>query len=267
MLRIGYFQFSPVFGKISYNLQKVIQKLNNVSADIIVLPELAFSGYYFKDRDELISLAESIDRSLTLDALKALCRQQDFFLVTGFAEKYLDKYFNSALLIGPDGRVQVYRKLHLFNQEKSWFDPGDTPLVIYDILDVKVGMMICFDWIFPEVIRVLALKGADIICHPSNLVLQLCQSAMITRCIENNVYAITANRYGKEKRAHGEIYFTGKSQITGPKGKLIHRAHAQREELYVAEVDVRQARDKNITPHNQLFNERRPEYYSILCKM
>jgi predicted amidohydrolase len=266
MLRVGYFQFSPVFGKINYNLKKVVQKLKDIHADIIVLPELPFSGYYFKDRNELISLAESIDRSSTLDTLKVLCRQQDFFLVTGFAEKYLDKYFNSALLIRPDGRVHVYRKLHLFNKEKNWFDPGDTPLVVYDILSVKVGMMICFDWIIPEVTRVLSLQGADIICHPSNLVLHFCQSAMITRCLENNVYAITANRFGKEKRAHGEICFIGKSQIVGPKGELIHRARTQREELYIIEIDINMARNKNITPQNELFQDRRPEFYSYLCK-
>jgi predicted amidohydrolase len=267
MLRIGYFQFNPLFGKVNYNLRKVIQKLNNVSADIIVLPELAFCGYYFKDRNEVKSLAESVNQSSTLNSLKALCRQQDFYLVTGFAEKALDKYFNSALLIGPEGLLYVYRKLHLFNQEKNWFDQGDTPIEVHVIRGIKLGMMICFDWIFPEVMRVLALKGADIICHPSNLVLNYCQNAMITRCIENNMYAITANRFGKDKRSHGVLNFTGRSQIVAPKGKLIHRAYAQREELYLAEVDVMQARDKSITPHNHLFNERRPEFYSFLAKM
>ena len=266
MLRIGYFQFNPLFGQIDVNLKKVIRKLKGVSADIIVLPELAFCGYYFRDRDELRTLAERLDQSNTLDSLKALCRKQDFYLVTGFAENYLNKIFNSALLISPEGTVSVYRKLHLYNLEKNWFDPGDTTIEVYQVRGAKIGMMICFDWIFPEIMRVLSVKGADIICHPANLVLQYCQDAMVTRCLENNVYAVTANRFGKEIRPHGNIYFTGKSQIVGPKGKLIHRAAGQKEELYLVEVDLRQAREKQITPCNHLLQDRRPEFYTDLTK-
>jgi predicted amidohydrolase len=266
MLRIGYFQFNPLFGQIEYNLKKVIQKLKSVTADIIVLPELAFCGYYFKNRDEVKTLAERLDQSQTLNSLKTLCRRQDFYIITGFAEKYLDKIFNSALLISPDGWVETYRKLHLFSLEKNWFDPGDTPIEVYQVRSANVGMMICFDWVFPEIMRVLALKGADIICHPANLVLHYCQNAMVTRCLENNVYAITANRFGKEIRSHGEMLFTGKSQIVGPKGKLIHRACAQREELYLIDVDLNQARDKQLTPQNHLLHDRRPEFYELLGK-
>jgi len=70
---------------------------------------------------------------------------------------------------------------------------------------MRVGMMVCFDWAFPEVARALALKGADLIGHPANLVLTYCQQAMVTRCIENLVFAVTANRYGTEERPHGEL--------------------------------------------------------------
>lgn len=266
MARVGFYQFRPVFGKVQQNLNKVLKSLKNVSADIIVLPELPFSGYYFKDRDEVKSLAEEIKTSLTVEALIHLCREGDYYIVTGFAEKSDDKYFNSSLLIGPKGVVHTYRKLHLFNEEKNWFDPGDIPLQINQIRGVKVGMMICFDWIFPEVFRVLSVLGAELICHPSNLVLSYCQQTMISRCLENAVFAITANRFGADKRPHGEIIFTGKSQIVAPKGDLICKAPSKKEVLYLKDIDIKLAKDKMMTPLNDIIKDRRQEYYDILCR-
>ena len=128
MLKVGYYQFEPIFGEVESNLSKVLSALGRIEADLVVLPELAFTGYYFKDRSELLSLAEDVARSPVVDGLTRLCRRQGFHMVTGFAERYRDKVFNSALLIGPQGLIHTYRKLHLFNTEKECFDPGDIPL-------------------------------------------------------------------------------------------------------------------------------------------
>ena len=267
MLRVGYYQFKPVFGKIEKNLNKIIKTFKNVNADIVVLPELAFSGYYFKDREEAKFLSEDPNHSSTFESCVALCHDRDFYLVTGFAEKAKDKYFNSAALIGPEGIIHIYRKLHLFNEEKNWFDPGDIQLQVNEVRETKIGIMICFDWIFPETMRILSIQGADIICHPSNLVLDYCQQAMLSRTIENMVFAITTNRYGEDKRPHGSLKFTGKSQIVAPKGILIHRAKSQQEELFITKIDPQLARDKNITPLNQIVTDRRPEFYKALTKI
>jgi len=123
--------------------------------------------------------------------------------------------------------------------------------------------MICFDWIFPEAARTLALKGADIICHPSNLVLPYCQTAMVTRCLENHVFAITANRIGTEQRGVRTLTFTGGSQVTDTKGKILHRASTDREEVAVIEIDPQLAQDKHATANNHIFNDRRPEMYEL----
>jgi predicted amidohydrolase len=266
MLRVGFYQFKPNFGKIGKNLNKVLKTLREVKTDLIVLPELAFSGYYFRDRKEAKSFSEDPRHSPTFDSLVALCRERRFYLVTGFAEKAKDKLFNSAALIGPEGILHVYRKLHLFNEEKNWFNPGDIPLQVHKIKGTKIGIMICFDWIFPEVMRILSIQGADIICHPSNLVLDYCQYTMLSRCIENMVFAITANRFGEDKRPHGSLKFTGQSQIVAPRGVLLHRARAQRETLYVTRVDPSLARDKNITPLNQIVTDRRTEFYEPISR-
>ncbi|MFQ5751320.1 MAG: nitrilase-related carbon-nitrogen hydrolase [bacterium] len=267
MLRIGFYQFRPIFGNVPANLTKVVKALSQIKADLIVLPELALTGYYFKDRNEVKILAEEPENSSTVQSLIALCRERDFYLVTGFAEKKLEKLFNSALLLGPEGIVHTYRKLHLFNEEKYWFDPGDIALQVQNVRGAKIGIMICFDWIFPEVARTLTISGADIICHPSNLVLDYCQQTMLSRCLENSIFAITANRFGLDKRPHGELHFTGKSQIVAPKGELLHRAASQREVLFITEIDPDVARDKKITPLNQIIDDRRPEFYGPLLQV
>ena len=263
-MKVGYYQFFPEFGKPSRNLESVRAALSGVEADLIVLPELPFTGYYFEDREELRALAEDVSQSPTAQALSDLCRDNDFYVATGFAERAKDKLYNSALLIGPSGIVCCYRKLHLFNTEKEYFDPGDTPLQTVEIRGAKVGLMICFDWVFPEVARTLALQGADLLCHPSNLVLTYCQKAMQTRCLENSVFAVTANRIGTETRPRGKLVFTGHSQIVGPGGDVIARSNSQSQELIIREIDIHSARDKSITDNNDLLRDRRPEYYTAL---
>ena len=266
MFRVGFFQFAPKFGDMAANLSTIVSALSSAQADIIVLPELPFTGYLFQDRSELASLAEDPARSSTVSSLIALCRDRNFLLVTGFAEKSADKIFNSALVIGGDGVIHTYRKLHLFNTEKEYFDPGDTPLEAIELHGVRIGIMVCYDWAFPEVARVLALQGADLLCHPSNLVLAHCQQAMVTRCLENSVFAVTANRFGSDVRPRGTLTFTGQSQLVAPDGALIYRAKPEEEDLFMAEIDVSTARNKWITQNNELLEDRRPEYYFDLTK-
>ncbi len=185
MHRIGFFQFNPQFGKIEQNLDHILSALQAVNADLIVLPELALTGYSFANRCEAEALAEDPHHSSAVDALIDVCRTRDMYLVTGFDERAGDRCYNSALLLGPEGLLQTYRKLHLFGTERDCFDAGDTSLAVHEVRGMQVGMMICFDWAFPEVARVLALRGADVLCHPANLVLTYCQQTMLARCIEN----------------------------------------------------------------------------------
>ena len=124
-------------------------------------------------------------------------------------------------------------------------------------------MMICFDWIFPEIARTLALKGADILCHSTNLVLPFCQDAMVTRCIENRVFALTANRVGTERRAGQELTFTGRSQVVTPRGEILTRADVVGEGVFIIEIDPLLARNKAITDVNDVLGDRRPELYEL----
>ncbi|MEK6581475.1 MAG: nitrilase-related carbon-nitrogen hydrolase, partial [Nitrospirota bacterium] len=172
------------------------------------------------------------------------------------------KLYNSAILTGPDGFMGVYRKTHLFYEEKLWFSAGDTGFKVWQTLIGNIGVMICFDWFFPESARTLALRGADIIAHSSNLVLPFCPDAMVTRCLENRVFAVTANRTGSEQRGGKErLTYIGKSQITSHKGEILYRASEDGDELSVREIDISRARNKQINSLNNLFDDRKKEFY------
>lgn len=261
MFRVGFYQFRPRFGAARANCDRVLSRLRGVEADLVVLPELCFTGYLFRDRRELRSMAEDPARSGIVDDLVALCRESGMHVVTGFAEKAGNRCFNSALLLGSRGPRQTYRKIHLFNEEKRWFDAGDRPFSVSRVRGVGVGLMICFDWAFPEAARALALGGADLVAHPSNLVLDHCQRVMPARCVENGVYSVTVNRFGEDRRPHGKVRFTGRSQVAGPRGEVIHQAPSQKEQLFLCDIDPARARDKMITPRNHLLRDRRPRFY------
>ena len=263
---VGFYQFEPAFGQVERNLERVVAALSDAREALVVLPELAFTGYSFADRAEAAGLAEDPRHSPTVDALVELCRARDLHLVTGYAERAGDRVYNSALLLGPEGLLHVYRKLHLFAREKECFDPGDVPLQVHEVRGMRLGIMVCFDWAFPEVARSLALQGADVICHPANLVLTYCQQTMLARSIENGVYTVTANRYGTEERPQGTLTFTGQSQVVAPKGVLLYRSAAEGDDLYTVEIDVALARDKRLTAQNDIVADRRPEYYGELCR-
>ena len=234
----------------------------DVRADLYVLPELALSGYVFESREEARGLAQTPDGE-EFGVVDRLARERSATVVIGFAELAGERLYNSSLMIGPDGSRTVYRKVQLFCDEKTHFDPGDRAPSVVESGGVRLGMMICFDWIFPEVARTLALGGADVLCHPTNLVLPYCQDAMITRCVENRVFALTANRVGTESRAGQSFTFTGASQIVTPKGERLARAGIDTEEVIVADIDPAMARNKAVTEVNDVLGDRRPELYRL----
>jgi predicted amidohydrolase len=175
--------------------------------------------------------------------------------------------YNSAVAVGPSGVLGVYRKTHLFSEETLFFSPGDTGFRVWDLGSAKIGVMICFDWFYPEAARTLALMDADIVCHPSNLILPHGPDAMVTRCLENRVFAITANRIGSEQRAgKAALTYIGKSEIVSPRGSVLYRAPDDREDLTIVDIEPAEARDKALNPYNDLLRDRRQDLYKLLSR-
>lgn len=262
-MQVGYFQFNPIFGEVTRNLETVSARLAGVECDLLVLPELFNTGYQFVSADEARSLAEDVPGGPTTSRLIQIAADRRMHLVAGLAERAGDQLYNSAVLVGPTGLIGVYRKAHLFFEETLFFAPGDTGFPVYDIGPARVGLMVCFDWYYPESARTLALKGADVIAHPSNLVLPNCPDAMVTRCLENRVFAVTCNRIGSEERGgKTKLTYIGHSEVVTPKGEILTRATPDQDALAIVEIDPLQARNKRLTPYNDLLAGRRPELYA-----
>ena len=263
-MKIGFLQFQPVLGDADANRRRLRAWGPALAeADLVVLPELCNSGYHFASRDQARSLAEDAERGPFVQLLLELAQQHDVHLVAGVNEWDAEAgcCYNTAVLIGPGGWIGKYRKLHLFMREREFFAPGDAGLPVFDMGIARIGLLICFDWIFPEAWRVLALRGADIICHPSNLVLPgLAQRATPVHAVTNRVYVITANRVGSE----GELTFTGLSTIASPRAEVLLQADATSEHLGLVDADIALARDKQVTPMNHVLHDRRPECYTDL---
>lgn len=264
-MKAGYLQFKPELFNPEANIRKIEGLVKNKNFDLLVIPELANSGYLFSSISELEKCSEEIPGGVYCKFLQRLAAENKSLIVSGICEKSGDNYYNSSILVYPDGGIKTYRKIHLFYEEKNWFKPGNSAPEVYDISgdfgNVKIGMMICFDWLFPETARTLALKGAQIICHPSNLVLQYCQKAMYARAVENRVFTITANRTGKDINGRKELFFTGASVIIDPKGNYLARGTDEGEECVIVNIEPELALDKNVTPMNNVFEDRRTEFY------
>jgi predicted amidohydrolase len=268
MARIGFLQFEPLFGRVDHNLDRIGECLSGCAADLVVVPELASTGYNFASRQELDELAEAIPGGATTKRLEEIARREQVSLVAGIAERqetgHGAVFYNSAVLVTPHGHAGTYRKVHLFDREKLFFRPGDLGFPVYTLPgpgEIRVGIMVCFDWRFPEAARSLALGGADVIAHPSNLLKPWCQAAMVTRCLENRVFAITANRTGMEDRGGVRLEFTGASQAVDPGGRVLAAANGSEECLRLVEVDLQAARRKTVNDHNDLLADRRPDQY------
>lgn len=263
-MRVGFYQFDPQFGEVAENLDVVTAKLEQADADLIVLPELFASGYQFLSREEAQQLAEPVPDGPTVRRLTDIAKRRNMHLVAGLPEQSGGRCYNSAAVVGPSGFLGCYRKTHLFYEETQVFTPGDSGFLVWDIGPAKIGVMICFDWYYPEAARSLAMQGADIICHPSNLVLPNCPDSMPVRCLENRVFAVTCNRIGSEARGGKDrLTYIGQSEVVTPRGVIQHRASRDQEELTVVEINPAQARDKTLNRYNDLLRDRRTSMYTM----
>ncbi len=252
-MQAGFVQINSRLFDVECNIDRALHLIGRKRAGLIVLPELFNTGYNFRNRGEVASVAEPIPAGPTTQALKDFSKRAGTMVVAGIAERKGGSFYNSAVVVKNGKCLGAYRKVHLFFNEKRFFKPGNNFKVFG-----KVGVMICYDWYFPESARSLMLKGAEVIAHPSNLVLSNCPEAMKTRALENRVYAITADRVGTERG----LRFTGKSEIVNPRGEIMYRASGTNEECVVRKIDLAKARNKTVTPRNNLISDRAPRAYA-----
>ena len=264
-------QIEPHLAEKERNLEVCVARMEEAAAagaKLAVLPECAIPGYMYESVEEALPFAEEIPGPSS-EALEREARRLGLHVVCGLLERDGDSLRNAAVFVGPDGLIGTYRKTHLpFLGVDRFAVPGDE-LPVFDTPLGRIGVEICYDLRFPEVTRTLALKGAEIVAHPTNFpVAARVQTEVITvaRAAENRIFLLTANRSGKERSAE----FCGWSQISDPYGKRLAETGATGEVLLTAEIDLEQARNKDYvvpgTYELYLFGHRRPELYGALVE-
>jgi predicted amidohydrolase len=258
-MRVAVVQTNPIFGEVKKNIQDALSLMETNKADLYVLPELFNTGYNFSDETEALSLAEPV-QGTTYKSVAEWTKEKKCYVVYGFAEND-GKLYNSAALVGPDGFIGLYRKVHLFCRENIFFEPGNLHFPVFDLPIGKIGIMICFDWIYPESARSLTLKGAQLIAHPANLVLPYCPDGMLTRCLENRIFTATADRIGEENRGGVDLKFIGTSEIVAPDATILCRLAKTEVSIGVVDIDLNLADMKQLNQYNDLLKGRRPQQY------
>ncbi len=265
-MKVAAAQIHPRFAKPEKNrriLGKYCSKAGQQAVELLVFPELCVSGYNFVSKEQAESLAEPVPEGETIQLWEAFAKQYGMIIVGGLVELGDDsQIYNSAALVTPDGFLGTYRKIHLFGKEKEWFIPGLQAPRVWKLPSVALGMLVCFDWIFPEATRILMLEGCEILCLPSNLILPYAQRVMVARSIENRIFTILTNRIGSER----ELTFTGRSQITNTTGEVLIRGVSNATSLLVVDIDPKKSHDKFLTATNNIIEDRRIDLYQRLLK-
>lgn len=267
-VRVAAVQTVPAFGDVTANVERTARAIRErQDADLVVLPELANTGYVFESRGEARDLAEPADGP-TVEAWREAAADADAWVVGGFAERDGDALYNSAAVVSPDGLAGVYRKAHLWYREKLWFEPGDD-LPVYETPFGRLGVQICNDLWFPEATVAQARRGADLIALPTNWVPAASGGERpggwtvgvhlaVARASSSRVAFVCADRAGTERG----VQFMGQSVVVDPDGlAAAGPAPAEGEATLAADLDLADARRKTVTDHDHALADRRPDLY------
>lgn len=270
-IRIACLQTEPVLGDVTRNLADQAAACAEAvanGADLLVLPECSTTGWAFESPRQAQELAEPVPGGDAFRQWSTLCRDAGVHLVAGVAERDGEALFNTAVLIGPEGLIGKYRKAHTWALEKTFYEPGDLGVPVFDTPLGRIGMHICYDCWFPESFRLMAAQGADLVCAPSNWVpvptqrddLPVMANLLcMTNAHTNLVYVAAADRVG----ADGDQPFIGRSIIVDHAGwPIAGPASPDQPEIIYADVDLIGSRaERRGNPFNQPLRDRRLDVY------
>ncbi len=265
-------QIAPRVGELAANRAAGLAAAARAAregARIIVLPELASSGYVFRDQAEARSLAEPLDGPTTTQ-WAALAGQLGITLVGGFCELGEDDLlYNTAVIVAGTGTLAAYRKVHLWDTEKLIFATGSAPPPVVEVGGAQLAVMICYDLEFPEWVRLPALAGAQLLCAPTNWpkfprpdgerpmeVVRVQAAAAV-----NRMFIAACDRAGRERG----VDWVGGSAIIDPDGwPLAGPVPGDQERTLTAVCDLGAAAEKKTSERNDVFADRMPHLYGGL---
>ncbi|MBN9022844.1 MAG: hydratase [Rhizobiales bacterium] len=249
----------------------LVEEAAAAGASLVILPELMVSGYGV-DRDGLSASAEALEGP-TLAAWRSVAARLGVHVVGGFCERDGDRLYNAAMMVGPDGLVGHYRKLHLFDAEKTVFTPGDLGLPVYELPFGIVGLCVCYDLRFVEVVRALALRGAELVAVPTAWVggfdanpfdamgyIGQARGAIVQANL-SQVFLCCASQWGAGEGGR----FLGSSLVVDPYGTVLAGPLGPDEAgIAIAEVDVAASRAARVrSPLVRPREDRRTDVYRI----
>jgi N-carbamoylputrescine amidase len=272
-VKIACCQIEPRVGLKEENVKKTLRfaemAIDN-GAKVILLPELSNTGYVFGTRSEAYELSEEVPEGETTRTWEEYARAHGVYIAAGISEREEDRLYNSSVLLGPDGYIGKYRKLHLWNREKLFFEPGDLGLPVFHTPLGRLAMYICYDMWFPEMTRIYSIQGADLILNVTNWVSsekeaedsRLTEAVCVASAHLNAVFIAAADRIGVER----EQPFLGRSMIVSPSGEVLGGpASHDQEEIVYAECNLSEARlRKRKTKLNHIVLDRRTDVYDAL---
>lgn len=274
MVKVAAVQTDLVLGDIDGNVSKGIEKIKEAAdegAKLIVLTELSTSGYAFNNREEAFAVSEEVPGGASVKKWEKVAAEKDVYIVAGISEKEGAKLYNTSVLIGPEGYIGKYRKLHIWDREKLWYEPGDMGTPVFDTPIGRIAMMICYDVWFQELWRIYGALGADIVCCPVNWVkIDVLPEDMLTfgphnvmvGCYDNGLCAAVADRVGEERG----LLYPGMSMILGPLGIPVDgRASVTEEEIKYAKLNLSDARRLHWAEFAGARLDRRTDIYDVLC--
>ncbi|HST21284.1 MAG TPA: carbon-nitrogen hydrolase family protein, partial [Blastocatellia bacterium] len=232
--------------------------------------ECALTGYCFESFEETVQFAETIDGHSS-EIIANACRETGAYAVVGFIEKDGRSFYNAAMLVGPDGVIGSYRKVHMpFIGADRFLTPGDKPFAIFELPFGKIGINICYDASFPEAARTLKLMGAELILLPTNWpggAWRTAEFIINARACENHLHFVAVDRVGTERGWQ----FIGRSKVVDCMGDTIAEASREDEEILFAELDLQESNKNKIVNVAGSYEidrlaDRRPDFYSIIAK-
>ena len=264
--RVAAIQFEPTLFSKGANLEALLRLTREAAtggAKLIVIPEMATTAYCWATREEIASDVEPVPGPTT-ERFAKIAADHDCWIVVGLAEvdSETDVYYNSAVLIGPEGPVGLYRKTHAYISEPKWAKDGDLGLPVFETPIGRIAITICMDACYPETARIPALAGADVICFPTSWLSEKSPSpSWMARAAENGVYFIAANRYGLERG----VQFSGGSAVIDPDGSL-QSVLDSGDGIVRGCIDPARARDKRpfAGSPEDLIADRRPDAYGTM---
>jgi len=261
--KVAAVQFEPTMFEKEHNIVRLLEMATEAAeagARLIVTPEMGTTGYCWFDRDEVAPFVETIPGPTT-ERFAKVAKAYDCYIVIGMPEVDVASglYYNSAVLIGPEGVIGTHRKTHPYISEPKWSAPGDLGHQVFDTPVGRIALLVCMDIHFIETARLAALGGADVICHISNWLAERTPAPYwISRAFENGCYLIESNRWGLERT----VQFSGGSCVIEPDGTIAAVIDGG-DGIAYAQMDLERARARRVFDE-PVFEQRRPELYMEL---